>query len=422
MSQESIAFRFRQLLPLIAVIVVLPTNLSATTYRAISHFDYNVNGGNIEHGVTRDAEGNLYGTTSDGGPLDFGVVFKMTQRPDGTWAQSVLHFFQGGHDGRGPVSGLTFDKDGNLYGVTVAGGKPCPGHAAGCGTVYKLTPQANGAWKHTVIYSFAGPEGEIRSTELTFDTAGNLYGLSQVGDTHCCGVVFRLKPQDDGSWSEEIIYAFKGGSDGNYPVGNVVFDQAGNLYGETGQGGSKDCGFVYRLTPNPGGSWPKTVVHDFCASNSDGSRPSGGLTMDANGNFFGVTWWGGVRSHPCPVQTGCGTVFELKSQSDGNWSYRTLHAFLDTPSAQPWGGVAVDAGGNIYGTTVLNGTNDYGTVFMLTHNPDDTYAVKTLHVFVGYPALYPLGTLVLDGSGTIFGTTMFTNPMPGTGVVFKIIP
>ena len=425
MFQKPTPPRFRQLLPLMAAIVVLPFNLNARTFRAISHFDYYVNGGNIEHGVTLDAAGNLYGTTMNGGPLDFGVVFKLTPQPDGAWAQSVLHFFQGGSGGRGPVSGVTFDENGNLYGVTAAGGVSCAGRAAGCGTVYKLTPQPDGTWKHKVIYAFSGIEGDIRVSELTFDTAGNLYALGSGGNTNCCGVVFRLKPNTDGSWSEEILYTFKGGSDGNgnFPVGNLVFDKAGNLYGETGQGGNKDCGTVFKLTPNPSGSWSETVVHSFCASKSDGSRPSGGLTMDAYGHLFGVTWWGGgAAMPPCPLQTGCGTVFRLKPQSDGSWSYRKLHTFLDTPSAQPYGGVAVDAAGNVYGTTVLNGTNDYGTIFMLVHNADDTFTGKTLHVFKGYPALYPTGTLVLAESGTVYGTTVFSRPFPGTGVVFKMIP
>ena len=185
MSPKATPFRFRQLLPLIAAIVVIPLNLNARVYRNISHFDYFVNGGNIEHGVTLDAAGNLYGTTMNGGPLDYGVVFKLTKQPDGTWAESVLHFFQGGSGGRGPVSGVTFDENGNLYGVTVAGGVSCAGRTAGCGTAYKLTPQPDGSLNHSVIYAFSGIEGDIRGTELTFDTAGNLYGFSSVGNTNC---------------------------------------------------------------------------------------------------------------------------------------------------------------------------------------------------------------------------------------------
>ena len=164
-------------------------------------------------------------------------------------------------------------------------------------------------------------------------------------------------------------------------------------------------------------------MHSFCASKSDGWRPTGGLTMDADGNLVGVTGWGGgAAMPPCPLQTVCGTVFQLKRQSDGGWSYRKVHTFLDTPSAQPYGGVALDAAGSVYGTTGLNGTNDYGTIFMLVHNPDDSFTGKTLHVFKGYPAIYPTATLVLGESGTLYGTTVFSNPFPGTGVVFEMIP
>jgi uncharacterized repeat protein (TIGR03803 family) len=317
---------------------------------------------------------------------------------------------------------VTFDKDGNLYGVTVAGGVSCPDRPAGCGTVYKLTPRPDGTWQHTVIYAFSGNEGEIRSTELTIDAAGSIYGFSSIGSSNCCGVVFRLKSDSHGRWSEKILYTFKGGLDGNFPVGNLVFDAAGNLYGETGQGGNSDCGTVFKLTPNPSGPWSETVVHSFCASPTDGSRPSGGLTMDGHGNLFGVTWWGGGGAMPpCPLATGCGTVFQLKTQTDGSWTYRKIHTFLDTPSAQPYGGVAIDAAGNVYGTTGLNGTNDYGTIYMLVHNPGDSFTVRTLHVFQGYPALYPTGAVILDGSGTIYGTTVFSNPFPGPGVVFEMI-
>jgi hypothetical protein len=144
------------------------------------------------------------------------VVFKLTKQPDGTWAESVLHFFQGGSGGRGPVSGVTFDENGNLYGVTVAGGVSCAGRTAGCGTAYKLTPQPDGSWNHSVIYAFSGTEGDIRGTELTFDTAGNLYGFSSAGNANCCGVVFRLN-QIAMEAGRRILYAFKGGRDGNFP-------------------------------------------------------------------------------------------------------------------------------------------------------------------------------------------------------------
>ncbi len=206
--------------------------------------------------------------------------------------------------------GVIFDKNGNLYGVTTRGGVPCADSPISCGTVYKLSPQPDGSWIHTVIYALSGTEGELRDLELTFDAAGNLYGFTYVGNTNCCGVVFRLKPNSDGSWSEDILYAFTGGRDGGFPIGNLVFDAAGNLYGEASQGGAHGCGTIFKLTPSLDVPWSETVLHSFCASASDGRTPSGGLTMDAAGNLFGATFWGGgAASPPCPSKTfGCGTV------------------------------------------------------------------------------------------------------------------
>ena len=425
MLQSDFQFRFHPILLLISVTFVLPMALNATTFRTILLFNSQVNGAHPPEGVTLDAAGNLYGTTSSGGPSDLGSVFKLTKRPDGSWAESTLHFFKGGSDGGVPVSGVIFDKKGDLYGVTVGGGDKCP-ERRGCGTVYKLVPKPDGTWTHSVIYSFSDADGgNQQKAGLAFDAAGNLYGFTQVGDVTCCGVVYRLKPNNDGSWSEDIIYTFTGGSDGGYPIDYPVFDSAGNLYGETIHGGAHDCGAVFELTPNAGGDWSETIVHSFCESKSDGNFPRGGLTADASGNLYGVTVWGGGSTgitEKCSL-SGCGTVFRLEPQLGGGWNYKKIHTFTGTPGHDPHGGVVINAAGTIYGTTSIGGPKSDGTIYQLKPNPDGSWTAKNLHVFQGYPGVYPISTMVLDKSGTLYGTTFFANPsLEGAGTVFKLIP
>jgi beta-xylosidase len=181
-----------------------------------------VNGGPTNFGVTLDEEGNLYGTTAQGGPgSSNGVIFKLTRQPDGTWTETNLYNFSDSspESASFPSSGVVFDRDGNIYTTTFLGGvcaqsAPFPD----CGTVIKLTPQVDGSWTPSVIHSFSRNEGNAFQTSLVFDAAGNLYGYTENGSGfsgNCCGVVYRLKPNSDGSWSADILYAFKGLNGGN---------------------------------------------------------------------------------------------------------------------------------------------------------------------------------------------------------------
>lgn len=191
----------------------------------------------------------LYGTTDTGGDDTChlggcGVVYKLSM----SGAFTVLHAFHGGSDGSFPVAGLIRDAAGNLYGTTTTGGAGCIRIIAGCGTVFRIAPDGN----ETVIYAFAGHrngDGYYPQAGLFRDEAGNLYGTTYWGGKGCsapgCGTIFKLAP--DGS--ETVLYAFTGGSDGSYPVGGLIEDQAGNFYGMTVQGGAYGYGEVYELTP-----------------------------------------------------------------------------------------------------------------------------------------------------------------------------
>jgi len=230
------------------------------------------------------------------------------------WAQGkykTLHRFEGsGPDGYALPGGLIFDQSGNLYGTTAFGGAKLQG------TVFELIPQSNGGWAAKVLHSFTGgSDGGGPVTTLIFDRAGNLYGTAQLGGIYSAGVVFKLAPNQDGSWTESILHSFGAGSDGSLPTDGLVFDQAGNLYSTTLEGGSTfcrdGCGTVFKLAANSDGSWTESLLHRFCLLDGcrDGANPFGDLIFDQAGNLYGTTSGGGELSQ-C-YGTGCGLVFQL---------------------------------------------------------------------------------------------------------------
>ena len=172
-----------------------------------------------------------------------------------------------------------------------------------------------GDWKEKNLLTFKGPGGSQPYSGLAFDKAGNLYGTTQAGGKYNKGVVFKLAREAGGKWKETILHSFRGGSDGDAPSSTPIFDKAGNLYGMTGEGGDPactgngyGCGTVFKLTPGKDGRWKETVLHRFTAG-SDGSLPVGGLAIDAAGRLYGTTAGGGNAG--CYDNGGCGVVFEI---------------------------------------------------------------------------------------------------------------
>jgi uncharacterized repeat protein (TIGR03803 family) len=200
-----------------------------------------------------DAQHNLYGTTEAGGTAGVGSVFELSPTKAGAYTISLPGSFRAtGDSGFQPSGGLVRDKQGNFYGTTSFGGTVNSTCQNGCGTVFELSPGTSG-WRLQTLYSFqGGTDGMLPlNTTLALDPKGNLYGVTVYGGNNdcSCGVVFELSPLTGGGWSEKVLYAFQGGTDGGFPTGSIVVDPGGNVYGTTPTGGVNSAGTVYKITP-----------------------------------------------------------------------------------------------------------------------------------------------------------------------------
>jgi len=260
--------------------------VSATGEETVLYsFQGGSDGANPYAPLVRDSYGNLYGTTSISPPNPSGTVFKV----DSSGQETVLYRFLGPPDGFDPSAGLLRDSLGNFYSTTPLGG------AASFGIVYKVSA----AGKETVLHNFTGglADGAYSYSSL-LRVAGNLYGTAEFGGTYGVGVVFKLDPHGN----ETLLYSFLGGPvDGAYPNSGLLRDAAGNFYGTTEIGGLYGWGTVFKLDP----TGKETVLHNFTGG-ADGSIPIGGVVRDSLGNLYGVTQEGGYGS---PI--GAGTVYEL---------------------------------------------------------------------------------------------------------------
>jgi uncharacterized repeat protein (TIGR03803 family) len=370
-------------------------------------------------GLIFDKSGNLYGTSELGGTNNQGTVFEITPNSNGSWSETILYNFTGSTDGGQPYGSLVFDSAGNLYGTTNFGGSAnC---TQGCGTVFKLTP-GSGGWTESVIYTFTGAsDGREPYARLLSDATGNLYGTTLLGGTvnsTCtsgCGTVFKLTKGSSG-WTESVLYAFQGAADGASPYDGLAFDTAGNLYGTANAAGASASGVIFKLTPGSSG-WTESIVHSF-RGGYDGKFPYGDLIFDPAGNLYGTASQGGGQ--------GYGVVFELTPNQNGHLKEIVLHSFANTPSANPVAGLAMDPAGNLYGTTLAGASQTYcgagcGTLFKLSPISTGGWTYKVLHVFgLGTDGYHPTGDLVLDSTGNIYGTTQ-AGGAEGTGLIFEIM-
>ena len=350
-------------------------------------FSVGIDGYEPSSPVLRDSHGNLYGTTGFGGKGGFGAVYRL----DPAGQETVLTSFVPARGGANPVSGLIQDSQANLYGTTSTA-------SASNGVVYKLDPKGI----ETVLHGFTG--GTLGATDgyqpmggVIRDAAGNLYGTTFYGGARGAGVVYRVNTSNQ----ETILYTFTGSIDGANPMGSLVGDATGNLYGTTTQGGTSG-GVVYKLDSNG----QESVLYSFTGG-ADGRFPEAGLLKDDAGNLYGTTYGGGIDS----ANTGYGVVFEL----DASGHYSVLYSFMGgTDGANPESGVIQDAAGNLYGTTSAGGLG-FGVVYKV----DATGHETVLYAFTGgADGGYPSSGLLEDAAGDFYGTTQSGGL--GYGVVFKL--
>ena len=317
-----------------------------------------MDGGQPYGGVTLDAQGNLFGATVVGGtggacPEDgCGVIYELTKSDRGHWKQIVIHDFNGA-DGSGPGAGLSLGPQGDLFGMTPTGG------AYGFGVVYRLHPNGDGSWDFAVIHDFTGGADGAGGSKgrLLPDATGHLYGVATAGGTNGNGVAFKLTRRQSGAWKLIPLYEFKGEPDAGFPYGALSFGPDGALYGTTYYDGQFDLGSVYRLT-HAGGSWSEQVLYSF-AGGTDGSGSISNVLFDQAGNLYGTTSEGGDPS------CGCGVIFRLSPQQDGSWVETVMHAFTGAPDdgASAYDGMVGGSNGAFFGATVHGGDDDEGAVY-----------------------------------------------------------
>lgn len=397
----------------ILLLVLAVPSAQAQTFTVLHSFS-GPDGANPSAAPVLDAAGNLYGPTLAGtGAAYNGTIFKLANRGSG-WILSSLYDFQGGNDGVNPRAAVTLDPSGVVYGsTTLGGGGDCtPG---GCGTVFKLRPPATFCrsvichWGETLYAIENRPDGAYPNSPVIFDQAGNVYGTTNEGGTGF-GVVYQLTPAGDG-WTENVAHVFLGGSDGAYPSG-VVSDASGNLYGTTGTHGPDGYGTVFRLTYT-GSAWTLTNLYAFHGT-GDGGVPYGRLVLDQSGNLYGTTSMGGGGDDG-------GTIYELSPQN-GSWTYTVLYSF---PSAFTYpGGLVLDAAGNLYGEQEAGGSGS-GSVFKLTRW-EGGWTYSQLYAFTGgSDGSAPIDTVVLDHNGNLYGAAYYGGSdycEHGCGTVWEITP
>ena len=375
-------------------------------------------------------------------------------------------------DGAEPSSGVIFDSKGNLYGTTSIGG--ATNCVEGCGTVFMLSPPSRGSadWTENVLYAFCSSgnctDGGAPQS-LIADSHGNLYGTTQRGGTGygSYGTIFELSPPSGGSgtWTETVLHSFcpagPNCTDGAYPLGTLILDAAGNLYGAVGGGGGENgtgAGMIFELSPPKGGqgAWAYNVLHAFCRGGfntcSDGSTPTS-LLFDSGGNLYGTTLYGGTSLSDC-FGGSCGTVFELSPPMGGSgaWTHTVLYSFCavakcaDGAFPYSFGGLAFDSGGNLYGTTYAGGTNasacnnaGCGVVFKLTPpRGSGEWTETTLYSFCSSAncadGQLPFGGVTFGSAGNLYGTTEYggerqsgcptigIDDAAGCGTVFELTP
>jgi uncharacterized repeat protein (TIGR03803 family) len=372
-------FRRMLLTVAVAVLVMTPHSWGASKYKVLHQFGAGKDGPGSPSGpLILDGNGKFFGNT-------YSMTFELVPQGNGKWKEETLRSFDGADcpPWGAPILGTA----GDLYG-TSPGGTNCHGevfelnhglngwsfgviYSDAAGAIGKLSGTSKG-WVYTQLYSYCGPpgcpDGDGEPAPPVWDGKGNLFGTTTDGGisqpacwtSFGCGVIFEMTPNGDGTWTYHVLHRFASyATDGQTPYGGLVMDASGNFYGTTEYGGSKGNGTVFKLS-SVSGHWKKTVVYDF-PDWHNGALPNSTLVLDKAGNLYGI---GGGGNQGCGPYT-CGVVFKLAPQKNGQWKYSPVHKFSGPDGNFPVG-VIVDDKGNIFGTTANGGTYNSGVAFEIT--------------------------------------------------------
>lgn len=408
--------RWTRLAILGALIIWIAGEATAQTVKTLHSFARNGKDGyTANNNLVFDSAGNLYGVTFNGGVYGFGTVFELSPKSGGGWTEKILHSFaDNGIDGFAPNGPLILDSAGNLYGTTSAGG---PKNA---GVVFELVRSSGGSFSESILYSFKGytkatHDGVEPWSSLVFDSKGNLYSTTRYGGANNQGTVFELSPASGGKWTEKILYSFsKTGASGCDPLGGLLRDSSGNFFGTTNGCGTTGYGNVFELSL-VSSTWTETVLHSFAENSTDGGEPNGTLVSDSLGNLYGTAGLG--------INSSWGMVYELTPQSGGTWQETVLHSFTGgTDGATVSSSVTLDASGNVWGTTQAGGSKGHGTLFELT-SVLGGWNETVVHNFVisGSQPYFPSSSVIFDASGNAYGVTNYGGSAD-SGTVYEVIP
>lgn len=375
-------------------------------------------------GVSFDQDGNLYGTTQNGGGSNCGIVFKIGRRPSGAFRnEQILHRFDADNDrGCGATGGVAVGPNGELYGTAIY----TSGHVNNYGVAFRLASADGIRWKKTLLHSFAGPpnDGALPQSDLLLHPDGAIYGVTTGGgNIFGLGSVFRITISPRGVGHESVLHDFQSSS-GTSPFryGSLAVDGDGALYGTTIGGGGQDCncGVIFKLTPKTTQHtlWKYAVLYRF--KNVD-ETPTAGLAIGSDGSLYGTSAGNGSDSG--------GAVFRLSPPAPGKlrWTKRVLYKFPATdPTAgvSPLGPLTIGPDGSLYGTTFGGGDHLAGTVFKVSQ-VGGTWGLQYLHIFSGGfgapDGKSPTGRLVFGPDGALYGTTQEGGSANG-GTVFRVEP
>jgi uncharacterized repeat protein (TIGR03803 family) len=406
-------------------LVLFAISASAQTYNQIYSFGALPDGSFPAGHMAFDSAGNLYGATVYGGAYSYGTIFELSPPASGSgsWTETTLYTFTGKSDGGDPYAGVTIDGRGNLYGAAYVGGSTC-----GCGTVFKMKPPTTqgGSWSFLALHQFAGgtTDGYGPLSPVTLDKAGNVYGTTYAGGTFdstasFSGTAYKVSPSGS-AWTESLIWSFGGPGDGSYTYSWLVFDSVGNIYGTTAFGGAGGQGTVFELSPPASGNtnWSESLLYSFPSATTAASvEPLSGLVIDAQDDLYGIATAFDESGEPC-----CGSVFLLKPPTTGTtWDFHPLYSFTSTTDGQYPKDLVRDPNTDMFYGLAIDNSDERGNgvIFGLTPGTPWTYSVT--HDFNGTNASNPQNIPIIGPDGNLYGGAAYggTN---GGGAIFQIVP